>query len=240
MDLLSAIDHRISRRSYLAQPIDPATKHTLGQYLLGLNAQSSLTFEFIEDGSSAFNGFKSYGMFSGVRSLLLLKGPISDQNLYEKVGYYGEKAVLFATDLGLGTCWVAGSYDRKNDLFKVPDGEKLVIVVPIGVVKQERTAKEKFFHTLVHRKTKTIGDLLKADCTPPQWMQSAMAAVQKAPSAANRQSVSFTFQKGVLSASVPDTIPTDRIDLGIAKLHFELAGDGHFELGNGAIFRKIE
>lgn len=41
-------------------------------------------------------------------ALVSEKDPISA----EELGYYGEKLALLATHLGLGTCWVASTYDR--------------------------------------------------------------------------------------------------------------------------------
>lgn len=32
--------------------------------------------------------------------------------LKEKVGYYGEQLILKVTELGLGSCWVGGTFDR--------------------------------------------------------------------------------------------------------------------------------
>ncbi len=239
MNLLSAIDRRVSRRSYLSTPIDAQTVKELQQFLTELNAKSGLFFEFMEDGSAAFAGFrKSYGMFSGVRSLILLKGPKEDKFLQEKAGYYGEQAMLYAVELNLGTCWVAGSYDRKSDIFKVPESEQLIAVITVGYTQQLKSRREKFIHSLTHRKSKSVDMLLKTDCTPPEWITTAMKAVQKAPSAANRQPVMFVYEKGVLRASVPENITFSGIDLGIAKLHFELASQGSFALGNNAIYRE--
>ena len=79
MDLLAAIELRTSRRSYLAEKLNSQTMQALSRYVDQLNAKSGLAFELLEDGSAAFGGFKSYGMFSGVRSLLLFKGCETDQ-----------------------------------------------------------------------------------------------------------------------------------------------------------------
>lgn len=47
-----------------------------------------------------------HGEFSGVRNYIAMigkKGP----TLEESCGYYGERLVLLAQQLGLNTCWVA-------------------------------------------------------------------------------------------------------------------------------------
>ena len=65
-----------------------------------------------------------------------------------------------------------------------------------------------------------------------------MAAVQRAPSAMNKQPVMFSYEDGRVRASVSDTTKyLVGFDLGIAKLHFELgSGGGAWEWGSGAEF----
>src|SRR5674536_262729 len=49
-----------------------------------------------------------------------------------QVGYVGEAFILEATRLGLGTCWVAGMFDRKTAaaLVRLHRGEHVVAVTP--------------------------------------------------------------------------------------------------------------
>ena len=56
------------------------------------------------------------------------KGP----DLDEKCGYYGERLVLKAQQLGLNTCWVAMTYSKVKTAFTVNSGEKLFIVISLG------------------------------------------------------------------------------------------------------------
>lgn len=69
-----------------------------------------------------------------------------------------------------------------------------------------------------------------------------MRAVQKAPSAVNRQPVVFTYKGGIVTALVENTVGDGfALDLGIAKLHFELgAGGGTWAFGNGAEFTPCQ
>ena len=55
-----------------------------------------------------------------------------ESSLEEKCGYYGEKLVLFAQELGLNTCWVAMTYSKIKTAFQVEKGEKLCIVIALG------------------------------------------------------------------------------------------------------------
>lgn len=70
------------------------------------------------------------------------------------------------------------------------------------------------------------------------WFLSGMETVMRAPSAINLQPVMFTVDKCVITAHVSEKRTTDLVDLGIAKLHFEIASHGTFTLGNGGEFKK--
>ena len=115
----------------------------------------------------------------------------------------------------------------------------IVCAITIGNVKQKLSTKEKLIHSLTHRKTKTVEQMYTSDSPVPDWFLSGMAAVQKAPSAVNRQPVTFSYKDGTVTASVENIDGEGfAFDLGIAKLHFEIgAGGGAWEFGNGAGFR---
>lgn len=239
MTKYEAIDERRSRRLYLSKPIEAAVLSKLLRIIDHYNAESGLTIRFVEDGSSAFSSFKkSYGLFSGVRSLLILAGPKDNPYLKEKVGYYGEMLVLEATMLGLGTCWVGGTFDTKSVLYHLTDNEALVCVIPIGYV-EDLSFKEKMVHRMVAGKSKSIEQLLDADSKLPENLMEGLKAVQKAPSAANRQPVRFHYKDGVLTAQTEDDGKFNLVDLGIVKAHFEVAAAGKFELGNPAKYVSL-
>ena len=84
IDYVSAIHQRISRRSYLPAPIEEEKLAVLKEEIEKANQESGLTITFLEDGSEAFEGVKSYGMFSGVRSLIVLKGWEETEHLRER------------------------------------------------------------------------------------------------------------------------------------------------------------
>lgn len=96
MEQKQAIEQRISRRSFLQTPIEQQILRQLLEAIEEVNETSGLTVSYLEDGSDAFAGFKSYGMFDGVRAMLVLKGNRELAFLKEKVGYYGEQLILKA------------------------------------------------------------------------------------------------------------------------------------------------
>ncbi len=240
MDLIDAIEKRVSRRSFLLTPIDSAHRAQLTNLITTINQENGLSIQWIEDGSSAFAGFrKSYGIFKNVRSFLAMVGKAQDEHVKEKIGYFGEQIVLEATKLGLGTCWVGGSFDRENCPYQKEPDDVLVCVIPIGNCNEERPLKEKTIYRLIHLKKKPIEDMVHTDLPVlPPWFLHGMAAVQKAPSAANRQPVIFYYENGQISAKVNEIDALQLTDLGIAKCHFEIAVGGRFAWGNGGLWQK--
>lgn len=231
--MLASMEHRISRRTYLPIPIEPALTAQIQREIGRVNQISGLRIAFALDASAAFASMrKTYGMFSGVRAALVMKGPAADPNLAEKIGYYGEELVLWLTELGLGTCWVAGTFDR--EAFPVPEAETMLCVIPVGHV-QAPSAKEKLLRSGISHSRKAARERMQNYDQAPQWVKDAMEAVRLAPSAKNTQSPRFCYDAGVITAEgTPSWL--GRIDLGIAKRHFALQAGGTFPMGNGAAF----
>ena len=230
----SAIENRVSRRKFEKEPIADWEKENIISLINQLNEESGLTMAFMEDGSGAFGKLrKSYGLFTNMRSLILMKGKKEDQDLKEKIGYYGEALVLAITDLGLGTCWVGGTFDK--DELTINSGEELACVVVVGKVAAP-SLTEKMVRSATHRKVKSMEERIISDQPLPQWIQNGMKAILFAPSAKNTQKVMFRYENDTLSAEIANDYSMDLIDLGIAKKHFEIGAGGKFEFGNGGIF----
>ncbi len=230
----SAIENRVSRRKFEKESITNWEKEKIISLIGQLNEESGLTMAFMEDGGGAFGKLrKSYGLFTNVRSLILMKGKKGDKDWKEKIGYYGEDLVLAITDLGLGTCWVGGTFDK--DELTIDSGEELACVVVVGKVAAP-SLTEKMVRSAAHRKVKSRKERILSDQALPQWVQNGMKAVLLAPSAKNTQKVMFKYENSILSAQIVDDYSMDLIDLGIAKKHFEIEAGGKFEFGNGGIF----
>lgn len=125
MDIIEAIEARHSVRNYKNIPIPAESLTTLRQDVETLNGESGLHIQLVVDEPKAFSGLMArYGKFSGVANYFAMigkKGP----NLEEDVGYYGERLVLKAQQLGLNTCWVAMTYSKVRGAYQINPGEKL-------------------------------------------------------------------------------------------------------------------
>ena len=240
MDLLEAIDVRRARRKYEPAPLPVETVQTLSDLIARLNAEDGVRLELVTDNGAAFDGLRrSYGMFSGVRHYVGLIDDGVDPNCREKLGYDAELVNLTAVTLGLGTCIVGGSFDRQACPFVLDGKESVAAVLVLGIVPPELTTKEKVVRGVTHRGTKPLEKLTDATPPWPDWFTAGLTAVQKAPSALNRQPVTFSLHDGIASASVPRGDDLITVDLGIAKRHFALgAGGGTWAWGNDGVFTR--
>lgn len=231
-----AIEERISRRTFTGEALTSEETDKIKGLVEKLNEDSGLNAEFMEDGRAAFADVKlTYGFFKNVRSIIILKGQTDSANFREKAGYYGERLVLDLVDMGLGTCWVGGTFDRS--VFTLPDGESIPDVIVVGKV-DKLDVKEKLMKAGLHDKKKPVKERLTADAETPDWVKNGMEAVRMTPSAKNTQKPHFYFENGKIRAEVTDEYIQDLVDLGIAKLHFEQGAEngGKFELGNGGYY----
>ena len=239
MNQSEAMAARVSRRSYLLDPIPHSKLRTLEESIHAYNRQSGLSLKLLAEGGSVFYELKrSYGLFTGVKSIILLKGKTADPHLREKSGIFGELVVLEATKLGLSTCWVGGNYSKRDFPIAINADESPICIITVGTSPKEKTPHERVAYTLANRKSKPLDNLYQADSNPPTWFIDGIKAASLAPSYANAQSVKFHYKAGAVSASVAEENSYRLIDLGIAKAHFALAAVGHFASGNRGIFSK--
>ena len=219
MELLQAIQERHSVRSYETKPIEGAVKDELLACIEECNRDSGLHIQLILNEPKAFSGpMAHYGKFSGVEHYIALVGK-KWAGLEERCGYYGEKIVLRAQQLGLNTCWVALTYSKTLGAVQVGPGEKLALVIAIGYGKTQGVA-----HTI-----KTVESVSKASQPIPEWFTAGVEAALLAPTAMNQQKFVFTLEGSQVSAKAGLGFYT-KVDLGIAKYHFEIgAGTGHFQ-----------
>lgn len=218
MDLLEAMKNRHSVRQYKSKPLEPEVIFALKKEVKAYNRESGLHIQLVTNEPKAFNGFMAhYGKFSGVTNYFALVGKKTD-DLEEKCGYYGERLVLAAQQLGLNTCWVALTYSKIKSAFIIDSGEKLCIVIALGYGENQG----------VPHKSKPASAVMKVDDQVPDWFQRGIEAALLAPTAINQQKFSFNLKGDQVLAKAGIGLYS-KIDLGIAKYHFELgAGKDSF------------
>ena len=179
-------------------------------------------------------------------------------HMEEAVGYSLEMLVLYAQSLGIGTVWVGGTMDRAafERAMDLETGERMPCMSPIGYPAKKMSIKESMMRMGVKADSRSPFEALFYDgafdtpLTPEKAGELAypLEMVRLAPSAVNKQpwrvavdknAVHFYLKrsKGFISEAVGDM---QKIDLGIALCHFELAAkekglDVQFNISNPGI-----
>ncbi len=213
MDILEVMKSRHSVRQYTDKKIESEKRNILNRLSEECNAESGMNIQIIYDEPKCFDSFMAhYGKFSGCTNYIAVVGK-KGKGLDEKAGYYGEKLVLKAQELGLNTCWVAMTHGKSAA--KIKRGEKLAILISLGYGANQGVA----------HKSKQLSDVCNHTEESPEWFAKGMEAVMLAPTAMNQQKYKFT-----LTGERVEAIATggfySKIDLGIVKYHFE-AVSGH-------------
>ena len=219
MTIQEAIQCRHSVRAYLPRPIEGEPLARLEEEIRQCNQDSGLRIQLITDDPVAFGGrMAHYGKFEGVHSYLALVGP-KGPRLEETCGWYGERLVLLAQQLGLNTCWVALTYKKVKTAFQILPGEKLCLVIAVGYGKTQG----------VPHKSKAPEAVMNVEGEAPDWFRRGVQAALLAPTAMNQQKFMFTLKGSTVTAKAGAGFYS-KVDLGIVKYHFELgAGTDRFQ-----------
>lgn len=158
------------------------------------------------------------------------------------IGYAFEALILSLTHEGLGTCWLGGTFKRKQAqvLMDLKASEILPVIVPVGYVEEKRT-----FETVMRKlvkadnrfETKAILFHKNFDHglseTGIAHLDKAIEMVRIAPSASNKQPWRMVMSENHSSchfycAFTPKYdskigFSIQSIDMGIAMYHFEFA-----------------
>ena len=226
MTLLEAIEARHSVRSYKNLPLSEDIVKVLEEEIAKLNREGQLHIQLILNEPKAFQGaLAKYDRFRNVTSYIVMAGRQA-HDLDERVGYYGEHLVLLAQTLGLNTCWVGLSYSRVPGTYVLDEGEKIACYIAVGYGETQG----------VGHKIKTVEQVSDVSDITPSWFRKGVEAALLAPTAVNQQKFSFEYlgmkdnRHQVRAKKGFSLIGYTRMDLGIAKYHFEIgAGKENFD-----------
>ena len=226
MTIQEAIQLRHSVRGYKDVPLSEDIVNSLQSEIKIINEEGSLHAQLILNEPKAFHGtLAKYGKFRNANNYLVMAGKKAD-DLDERIGYYGEHLVLLAQTLGLNTCWVGLSYSKVPGTYVLDEDEKIACYIAIGYGETQG----------VSHKIKTVEQVSNASDITPSWFKKGVEAALFAPTAVNQQKFSFEYlgmnngRHQVRAKKGFSLIGYTRMDLGIAKYHFEIgAGKVNFE-----------
>lgn len=209
MELLEIMKSRHSVRQYLDKPIEADKRKVLNQLITDINSETGMHIQILYNEPKCFDSMMAhYGKFSGVKNYIALIGKRS-ADLEEHAGYYGEKIVLKAQELGLNTCWVAMTHGKSRA--EIEKNEKQVCLIAIGYGNSQGVA----------HKNKQYSEVCNCADHMPDWFAKGMEAVMLAPTAMNQQKFYFSLVDDKVTVSTKFGFYT-KMDLGIVKYHFEV------------------
>ena len=252
MTMMDLIRRRYSCRTYLETPIAEGPRQALEAAIAaappGPFAASNrfmLAAASAQD-RSALQGLRTYGFIRGAPAFII--GAAQDgPKALEDFGYRMEHIILSATHLGLGTCWLGGTFTRSGFAQKIAAGadEILPAVCAVGVPAAERGMLEQAMRKNVGADNRLAWDTLFFDGDFRKPLTSEAAAgyavplemVRLGPSASNKQPwrilredshFHFYIQRtpGYREAWITRLLGVadmQRVDLGIAMCHFALS-----------------
>jgi nitroreductase len=238
-DVLAAIRERRSVRSYSSQAVEPGSLERLLQ--LGRTAPHLTP---VPPGIALVSGVDatryvlthivgSYGLVRNAPHLLVAAMPEETPRAQVDTGYVLQQVVLDATILGLGSCWVTGTYDAEHAgrAAGLEAGEVAGAVCSLGY--PARGGFDRLHDTAVRRlarghRRKDLEEIVFSRRWGRKWsaaesdprLVEVLECARLAPSAANRQPWRFIVAAERLSLVL--TSPS-YFDAGIAMAHVTLS-----------------
>ncbi|MDE7080822.1 MAG: hypothetical protein K2O78_04115 [Muribaculaceae bacterium] len=241
---------RHSVRSYTTDPIPAPALAVLQQEVEAVNteyASEGVRFVLCLDSPAAFGSFKkSYGFFRNVKNYFVAIVDSSGANAREVAGYAGERLVMAAVANGLGTCFVAATYDASRVSVEMSATESIAFLITVGVASEEKGFIAGLVERMTHRKSVEPEEFYDTDLAfynlaeaedRLRYLRAGLRAIAAAPSALNKQPVRVWLGEDTyLHAGLAMTGDYTDIDLGIAKFNFQNVTPGKWEWGVGGRF----
>ena len=244
MDIMQIIKNRRSVRTFDGRELSSEDKDKLHSYIENIENPYKIPVKFF------LLNAKKYGLASSVikgTNWYIAAKVVSTPHSEEAFGFSFEKMVLYACSIGIGTTWLAKTFERPafEKAIEIKDGEFMYCVTPIGYPANEMSEKEIQMRKALkadERKSenelffdKNFDNPLKID----ENIKNALNAVKLAPSATNKQpwrivkdGNKFHFYVAHTKGYATKDVDVQKIDIGIALCNFMSVADGTLKIEN--------
>ncbi len=247
---------RISVRTYDSKDIGQDNKEKIIMFTKKGHETvfgNKLRFGFIDASGideDVLGDLGTYGFINGAR--YFIGGTVKKNNPGKKnycfidFGFVFEKMLLILTDMGLGTCWLGGTYNKKgfSQRLQLEKDEIIPAVSPVGIIFKKRAIKDTLIRKLAgsnYRKSwnklffeEDFSNPLDKAKTGPY--KEPLEMLRLAPSASNRQPwrvvkekntniFHFFLQRTKNYQRGSRSVDLQSIDIGIALCHFWLTAE---------------
>jgi len=244
-----SIKKRFSCRTYKYGPMKESDQQKLRDFLL-LNVQgpfgNKVRFELIDLAGKEQDEIKTLGAYGFIKgaSMFIVGAVAKGDRAMEDYGYCMEKNILVATHLGLGTCWLGGTFKRSASASRINkrDDEVVPAITPVGYPNNRKSIVDRTIRFFAKSNSRKVWEELFfcGDTRSPLARNIAGAyalpleCVRIGPSASNRQPWRVVKEKDhdVFHFCISRTpgyaerypgVSLQDVDMGIAMCHFEVA-----------------
>ena len=250
MDIRSAIRRRISVRHYEGRPVpDHLSEDVIasGEESVALDCSIPVRFHLVKQGrliASRLTPLTGTRLFFGSAPHFIVVTSEERPLFMLNMGFRMEQMILYATQIGLGTCWIGGMFNEKriSDFMGLEERERVVALTPIGY--PDTSIVGRAAHGIIELGAMNLGrrKALREIAFGATWgtpLQSddskllgALECARLAPSWANTQPWRFLAceEEVILAAdtrgrygNVRQGKHYYRLDVGIAMAHFLLS-----------------
>jgi nitroreductase len=244
-----SIKKRFSCWTFKNAPMAESDKQKLRDFLL-INVQgpfgNKVRFELIDLAGKERDEIKTLGTYGFIKgaSMFIVGAVAKGDWAMEDYGYCMEKNILVATHLGLGTCWLGGTFNRSASASRINkrDDEVVPAITPVGYPKNRKSIMDGAIRFFAKSNSRKAWEELffQGDTRSPLARSIAGAyelpleCVRIGPSASNRQPWRVVKEKDRdvfhfyisrtpgYAERYPEASLQD-VDMGIAMCHFEVA-----------------
>lgn len=249
------IEKRRSVRTFEGQSLLPADREKLLEYMNTLSNPfgATVNFHIAEKGLSG-KGEKlgTYGVIKGASTFLGVSIPKEEYGLLA-AGYEFENLILYATDMGLGTVWLAATFSRESFLnaMGIEKDHLLIAVSPVGYPADKQTVQEKLMRKTMNAsarkpwaeiffeedfETSLTNERAGNYSVPLEMLRLAPSATNAQPWRVLKCGNTYHFYETHKKNASEEESMIKQVDLGIAIAHFHQTA---LEMGLSGNFEKI-
>ncbi len=238
---LEELRARRSVRAYADRPLPQEVIEGLQKEVEEINGNyPGLRLTLVLNSGDPFSTYqRAYGKITGVNNYLICVVKKDVENIDEIAGYAGQQFVMAASRAGLGTCFVAVTYNAEELPINVKADEEVAFVIPVGYAAPPLPEEHPSLPASdFYDEGLAFFNLQEALAQMPGLM-TGLTAIACAPSGMNKQPVRVWIGEDTfLHAGLAFTGDYTSYDLGIAKFNFQAVIPGQWEWGVDGRFQK--
>ncbi|KAF0091952.1 MAG: hypothetical protein FD141_136 [Fusobacteria bacterium] len=253
--LVKTITERKSTRTFENRPISEETKIMILEKIRTLTNPFDVKIRYNLIDNTEKDTTQKLGTYGVIRnpSNFITATLVDDKFALEALGYEMEDLILYLTNIGIGSCWLGGTFNRGQFAKEVglKEDEIIPIILPIGYIADKKSITEKVMRKMSKGDSRKdwLELFFKSDFNTQLLISEAgvyseaLEMVRLGPSASNKQPWRIIkdgnkfhfYEYSTPGYSKMFSYDIQRIDMGIAAAHFSLSAKAKGFVGNFSV-----